>query len=112
MLVNNAGPWFGGLQWRKLGAYPISDGDEEPKDKGYSEINLNVGYTINDRLESGAAGLPSRPTATRTAPAYFYQTRIAPGGPTPACDIDQPSTCYQVHPTEPRSARFTLTYGF
>ena len=27
VLVNNLGPWFGGLQWRKLGPYPISDGD-------------------------------------------------------------------------------------
>src|SRR5262249_42938114 len=50
VLVDNLGPWFGGLQWRKLGAFPISDGDEKPQDKGYSEINLDVGYKFTERL--------------------------------------------------------------
>jgi outer membrane receptor protein involved in Fe transport len=111
VLVNNIGPWFGGLQWRKLGAYPISDGDKDPQDKGYSEINLNVGYTINDRLKAELQIFNLADSHTNSS-AYFYQTRAAPGGPAPACDVSQVSTCYQIHPTEPRSARFTLTYGF
>jgi outer membrane receptor protein involved in Fe transport len=111
VLVNNAGPWFGGLQWRKLGAYPISDGDEDPHDRGYSEINLNLGYTINDRLKAELQVFNLADSHTNSS-AYFYQTRVAPGGPAPDCDVARPSTCYQVHPTEPRSARFTLTYGF
>jgi outer membrane receptor protein involved in Fe transport len=111
VLVNNIGPWFGGLQWRKLGAYPISDGDSEPQDKGYSEINLSVGYTINERLKAELQVFNLADSHTNSS-AYFYQTRVSPGGPAPACDIAQAATCYQIHPTEPRSARFTLTYGF
>ena len=111
VLVNNAGPWFGGLQWRKLGAYPISDGDAEPKDRGYSEINLNVGYTINERLKAELQVFNLADSHANSS-AYFYQTRVAPGGPTPDCDVAHVSTCYQIHPEEPRSARFSLTYGF
>jgi outer membrane receptor protein involved in Fe transport len=111
VLVNKLGPWSGGLQWRKLGAYPISDGDEEPKDKGYSEINLNVSYAINDRLKADLQVFNLADSHSNSS-AYFYQTRVAAGGPSPDCDITRVSTCYQIHPTEPRSARFTLTYGF
>ena len=111
VLIDNLGPWFGGLQWRKLGAYPISDGDRDPKDKGYSEINLNVGYTISRWLKAELQVFNLADSHANSS-AYFYQTRVAPGGPTPDCDIGQASTCYQIHPQEPRSARFTLTYGF
>jgi hypothetical protein len=41
VLVDNFGPWFGGLQWRDLGAFPISDGEQYPQDKGYSEFNAD-----------------------------------------------------------------------
>jgi len=111
VLVNNLGPWSGGLQWRKLGAYPLSDGDEDPKDKGYSEINLDVTYAFNDHLKA-AVSVFNLLDAHANSSAYFYQTRIAPNGPSPACDTALPATCYQIHPEEPRSARFTLTYGF
>ena len=82
MLVNNLGPWFGGLQWRALGAYPISDGDKDPQDKGYSEVNLDIGYKFNDHLKiqatifnllntkGNAGGLLLRlPPARRASPA-------------------------------------------
>ena len=111
VLVNHVGPWFGGLQWRKLGAYPISDGDANPTDKGYSEINLNVGYTINDRLKAELQVF-NLTDSHQNSSAYFYQTRIAPGGVSPDCDTAQLATCHQIHPMEPRSARLTLTYGF
>ena len=91
--------------------HPISDGDTEPQDKGYSEINLSVGYTVNDRLKAELQVFNLGDSHSNSS-AYFYQTRVSPGGPALACDIAQPSTCYQIHPTEPRSARFTLTYGF
>jgi outer membrane receptor protein involved in Fe transport len=111
ILVNDLGPWFGGLQWRKLGAYPISDGDENPKDKGYSEVNLNVGYTFTDHLKAGLEVFNLLDSHANSS-AYFYQTRIAPGGVAPECDTAAPATCYQVHPQEPRSAKLTLTYTF
>jgi outer membrane receptor protein involved in Fe transport len=111
ILVNDLGPWFGGLQWRKLGAYPISDGDKDPQDKGYSEINLNVGYAFTEHLKAELEVF-NLMDARANSSAYFYQTRIAPGGPTPDCDTAAPSTCFQIHPEEPRAARFTLTYSF
>ena len=111
VLVNDLGPWFGGLQWRKLGAYPISDGDKDPQDKGYSEVNLNVGYTFGDHLKAELEVFNLLDSHANSS-AYFYQTRIAPLGPSPDCDTAAPATCYQVHPEEPRSARLTLTYSF
>ena len=111
VLLDHLGPWFGGLQWRKLGAYPISDGDENPKDPGYSEINLNLGYTFNPRMKAELEVFNLTDSHDNSS-AYFYQTRLTPGGPTPACDTAHPITCRQVHPMEPRSARLTLTYGF
>jgi len=111
VLVNGLGPWSGGLQWRKLGAYPISDGDENPKDNGYSEINLDVSLQVNEHLKA-TLSVFNLADSHGNSSAYFYQTRIAPGGAAPDCDTAQLSSCYQVHPEEPRSARFTLSYGF
>jgi outer membrane receptor protein involved in Fe transport len=111
ILVNDLGPWSGSLLWRKLGAYPISDGDKDPQDKGYSEVNLNIGYTFTGHLKAGLEVFNLLDSHANSS-AYWYQTRIAPGGPTPDCDTAVLSTCYQVHPEEPRSARFTLTYSF
>jgi hypothetical protein len=44
ILVDNLGPWFGSLQWRALGPYPVVDGSRYPQDPGYNEFNLGVGY--------------------------------------------------------------------
>lgn len=38
ILVDKLWRWFGGLQWRELAAYPLSDGDAQPADRGYSEF--------------------------------------------------------------------------
>jgi outer membrane receptor protein involved in Fe transport len=111
VLVDNLGPWFGGLQWRRLGAYPISDGDEFPQDKGYSEVNLDLGYKFSARLKA-QLGVYNLADSHANAAAYFYQTRIAPGGEAPACVNSEPSSCLQVHPLDPRSARLTLTASF
>ena len=51
MLVDNLGPWFGGFQWRDLGAFPISDGEKNPQDPGYSQFNADVGYRVNEHLK-------------------------------------------------------------
>ena len=73
-----SGPWFGGLQWRDLGPYPISDGDQFPQDKGYSEVNVDVGYKVSPRLQARAQHLqpvqhqgrtPRRSSTPRACPA-------------------------------------------
>jgi hypothetical protein len=51
VLIDNLGPWFGGLQWRDLGPYPVDDGEQDPRDKGYSEFNADRGYKVSSRLK-------------------------------------------------------------
>jgi outer membrane receptor protein involved in Fe transport len=103
VLVDNLGPWFGGLQWRDLGPYPVSDGEAYPKDKGYSEVNLDVGYKISGRLKLQAS-IYNLLNAKADAAAYDYTSRLTPNG----AEV----TGLQVHPLEPISARFTLTVTF
>ena len=104
VLVDNLGPWFGGLQWRRLGAYPISDGDAEPKDKGYSEFNVDAGYKVNPHLRLQLNVFNLFDTKANSA-AYFYTTRLR-GEP------DEGITDFQVHPIEPRAAVFKVTAIF
>jgi len=104
VLVDRLGPWFGGLQWRRLGAYPISDGDRFPQDKGYSEVNLDVGYKITPKLKLQVS-IFNLLNSKANASAFYYTARL-PGEP-----LDG-ATDYQVHPLEPISARFTVTKEF
>jgi outer membrane receptor protein involved in Fe transport len=103
-LVDNLGPWFGGLQWRRLGAYPISDGDRFPEDKGYSEVNLDVGYKVTPKLKLQVSVFNLFNTKAN-ASAFYYAARL-PGEPAEGI------TDYQIHPLEPISARFTVTKVF
>ena len=104
VLVDNLGPWFGGLQWRKLGAYPISDGTRLPEDKGYSEFNLDVGYKFTPTLKAQVSVF-NLLNSKANAAAFYYAARI-PGEPLDGIED------YQVHPLEPISARFTVTKTF
>ncbi len=104
VLLDNLGPWFGGLQWRDLGKYPISDGDEFPQDKGYSEINLDVGYKFSGHLK-GQFTIFNLTNTKANAAAYYYAARL-PGEP--AAGISD----FQIHPLEPISAVAKITYVF
>ncbi len=103
VLVQNLGPWFGGLQWRDLGAYPISDGDRDPQDRGYSEFNADVGYHYTDRLQFQVSVYNLTNTHDNAA-AYDYGYRLTPTSP----EESGPS----FHPLEPISARFSVTATF
>ncbi len=104
MLVDNLGPWFGGLQWRDLGKYPTSDGDRFPQDKGYSEINVGFGYKLSDHLKAQVTIFNLTNTKANSA-AYFYAARLQGE---PAKGIND----FQVHPIEPISAVAKVTYVF
>ena len=104
MLVDHLGPWFGGLEWRILGQYPISDGDEYPKDDGYSEVNLDAGYKVNSRVKVQVSLYNLTDTHASASSAY-YTSRL-PGEPAEGVSD------YQLHPLEPISARFSLTALF
>ena len=104
VLVDNLGPWFGGAQWRKLGAYPINDGEEFPQAKGYSEVNVDAGYKLNKHLKL-QVNVYNLLNSHAYAAEYFYTTRLAGE---PADGVSD----FQVHPLEPRSARLTVTALF
>ena len=44
-ILADRGPWFGGLQLRLLGSYPLNP-DNQVRGAGYNEVNLDVGYRI------------------------------------------------------------------
>jgi hypothetical protein len=75
VLVNNLGPWFGGLQWRRLGPYPIADGDQFPEDSGYSEFNLDLGYKIGSSLKLQLSLYNLFNTHAHSS-AYDYTSRV------------------------------------
>ncbi len=103
-LIDNLGPWFGGVQWRDLGPYPISDGTEFPKDKGYSEVNADAGFKVSRNLKLQISIFNLFNSHANSA-AYYYITRL--NGEPLAGMAD-----YQVHPLEPISARFSATATF
>jgi outer membrane cobalamin receptor len=101
VLINNLGSWFGGLQWRKLGGYPISDGDRFPEDPGYSEFNVDAGYKISSHLKVQLSIFNLFNTHANSS-AYYYTSRI-PGEPPDGV------TGIQVHPLEPVSGVLKVT---
>jgi outer membrane cobalamin receptor len=104
VLVNNLGPWFGGLQWRKLGPYPISDGDRFPEDSGYGEFNLDAGYKFNAAVKLQLS-LYNLFNTHANSSAYFYTSRLPDE---PAAGVNG----IQVHPLEPFSAVLKVTVFF
>ena len=104
-LVDNLGPWFGGLQWRVLGSYPIEDGLNDPRDKGYSEVNIQAGYKLGSKLtlEIGVFNLLN---SKANASAFDYSSRLTPGVGSPVV------TGPQIHPLEPIAGRLTVTALF
>jgi outer membrane cobalamin receptor len=103
VIVDNLGPWFGGLQVRDLGPYPIMDGEAYPRDKGYAEVNLDVGYRVSRALML-RLGVYNLLNSQAHAAAYDYTSRLVPNGP----EVTGP----QVHPLEPISARLMATATF
>jgi outer membrane receptor protein involved in Fe transport len=103
VLVDNLGPWFGGLEVRDLGPYPVNDGDQYPQDKGYTEVNINVGYKVSPGVKVQLS-IYNLLNSQANAAAYDYTSRPVPTGPE--------VTGLQVHPLEPISARLTVTATF
>ena len=103
ILLSDLGPWFGGLQWRDLGPYPIVDGDADPKDKGYSEFNADVGYHLGEHL-TFELNIYNLTDTHADAAGYDYSYRLTPTSPI--------ATGPTFHPLEPVSARFSVTATF
>ncbi|MGH7011499.1 MAG: TonB-dependent receptor, partial [Caulobacteraceae bacterium] len=75
-----------------------------PRDKGYSEVNLDVGYKVNAKLKVQLS-IYNLFDAKADAAAFYYTSRL-PGEPLAGI------TGFQVHPLEPISARFSVTAIF
>ena len=103
VLVDNLGPWFGGLQWRDLGPYPVVDGQEFPRGAGYSEVNLDVGYKVSPKLKVQLS-IYNLLNEKAYAAEYDYTSRLTP--------TSAPVDGLQVHPLEPISARLMVTALF
>jgi hypothetical protein len=101
--VKALGPWSGGLQYRYLGAYPLSS-DDVVQGSGYGEWNGDVRYRWTNGWQL-AAGLYNLTNKKADAMQYWYVDRL-PGEPARGiADI-------HVHPLEPTSLRLTLTRNF
>ncbi len=101
-IVDHIGPWYGGLEVRCLGAYPLVSENTE-KDGGYTETNVDVGYKITPALKAQVAIFNLFDVRANSA-AFYYTTDIHDGlGPT---------ADHQVHALEPIAARFTITETF
>lgn len=103
VLIDNLGPWYGGLQWRDLGPYPVLDGQDNPRDPGYGEVNLDLGYKARSGLKV-QLGVFNLLNARTNAAAYAYAARVTPA--------DLAATGLQTHPLEPISGRLTVTASF
>jgi outer membrane receptor protein involved in Fe transport len=102
-LIDNLGPWYGGLQVRILGSYPLLS-DNSARDAGYTETNLTVGYRASRtvRFQLDAFNLFD---VKANAAAYDYVSRL-PGEPA------QGVADHQNHPLEPISGRFSMMVTF
>ena len=101
--LKNLGAWSGGLEYRYLGAYPLSS-DDRVQGSGYGEWNGDLHYALAGGW-SIAAGVFNILNSYASAMQYWYLDRLpgeAPGG---QADI-------HVHPLEPRALRLTLSKNF
>ena len=102
-ILADHGPWFGGLQWRNLGAHSIFDGEKNPMDSGYSEFNANLGYRFTKHLTVEATGF-NLLNSHQDAAGYYYGYRL-----TPTSELEEGST---FHPLEPLSGSIKVTWLF
>jgi hypothetical protein len=101
-IIDNLGPWFGGLQVRSLGPYALVS-DNSTRDNGYTETNIDVGYKFSPSVR-GQIDVFNLFNVKANAAAFYYTTDIH--------DANGPMADYQVHPLEPISARVKLTAFF
>ncbi len=102
-LVDDLGPFYGGVEIRMLGSYPLTD-DNRVKDSGYTETNVNLGYRVNAHLKAEVELFNLFDVRADSA-AYDYVDRLPDE---PAEGVDD----HHIHPLEPLSARFRITASF
>jgi len=101
--VKNLGPWSGGLQYRYLGAFPLS-ADDVIQGSGYGEWNGDVHYSFANGW-GGGIGLYNILNVHANAAEFWYIDRL-PG------ELAQGVADRHVHPLEPLTVRLTLSKTF
>jgi outer membrane receptor protein involved in Fe transport len=101
--VKDLGAWSGGLQYRYLGAYPLSS-DGAVRGSGYGEWDGDIRYALAGGWKLGL-GVYNITNKRANAAEFWYVDRL-PGEPRAgAADM-------HLHPLEPVSARLTLAKTF
>ena len=101
-IVDNLGPWFGGVELRWLGTQPLVE-DNSLTTPGYKEVNCNVGYKLTERVKVQLSVF-NLFNSNAAAAQYAYQYRVSRTAPI------QFGATY--HPLEPLSARLTVNVLF
>jgi outer membrane receptor protein involved in Fe transport len=100
--VKDLGRWSGGLEYRYLGAYPLSS-DDVVQGSGYGEWNGDARYTWSGW--TAALGVYNALNVRANAAEFWYVDRL-PGEPAAGvADV-------HIHPLEPRAVRLTLARRF
>jgi hypothetical protein len=102
-LVDNLGPWSGGVEFRDLGPHALVT-TNDIRSQGYKEWNVNVGYRLTPKIKV-RMDVFNLFNSKDDAADYFYTTRL-PGEPAQGVDD------IQIHPLESRSFRFTVSKLF
>jgi len=101
--VKNLGHWSGGLEYRYLGAFPLS-ADNVVQGHGYGEWNVDAHYALPAGWSLGL-GVYNALDALADAAEFWYVDRLPGEPPTGVADLHR-------HPLEPRSARLTVSRQF
>ncbi|MGH8258830.1 MAG: TonB-dependent receptor, partial [Steroidobacteraceae bacterium] len=103
LYVKHLGRWSGGLEYRYVGAFPLSS-DDAIQGHGYREWNGDVRYDAPRGWTLGLALFNLLDVRTDAA-EFWYVDRLQGEPPDGVADV-------HVHPLEPRAVRFTVTKHF
>ena len=101
--VKNLGPWSGGLEYRYLGAFPLS-ADDAVEGSGYGEWNADVHYALGEGWNLGV-GLYNILDVRANAAEFWYVDRLRGEPAAGVADV-------HLHPLEPFTARLTIAKKF
>jgi hypothetical protein len=96
------GLWSGGLQWRYIGAIPLTE-DGSIYSSSSSLINARIKYQINRQTDI-KLDIFNLLNSQVNDIAYYYQYKVSPSA--------LPSDGLVIHPSEPRTFRISLNYRF
>jgi len=101
--LRNLGPWSGGIEYRYLGAFPLTP-DDAVTGKGYGEVNVEGNYVFDDGWKIGL-GIYNLFDVRANSAEFWYIDRL-PGEPAGGvADL-------HIHPLEPLAFRVSLGKTF